>query len=178
MTNKQFRILAVLTLVSGFLGGAVSDALLRGAPAAAQGGGAVQEVVVSKTFKVVDSEGRGRAYLGTLSDGSVGLTLFDAGANNGISMAVLANGRSALTLNHGGKTRGALGILPSGSPGLTLADADGTQRAMLAVAPDGTPGLGLGDVGGSVQAMLTVPRDGGPGLVLLDSTNRPIWKAP
>ena len=38
MTGKQFRVLAVLTVVSGLVGGALSALVLRGGPAMAQAG--------------------------------------------------------------------------------------------------------------------------------------------
>jgi hypothetical protein len=40
MTGKQFRVLAVLTAVSGFMGGVVSHLVVRRRPAMAQAGGA------------------------------------------------------------------------------------------------------------------------------------------
>jgi hypothetical protein len=44
MTGKQFRLLAVASVVSGLVGGAVSNLVLRGGPAMAQAGGAAPEV--------------------------------------------------------------------------------------------------------------------------------------
>jgi hypothetical protein len=126
MTSRQFRVLMALTVVSGLVGGAASNLLVQGAPAVAQVGGAVQEVVRAKRFEVVDDQGRSRALLSVLPDGSPGLTLYDGA----------------------GKQRAGLGLLPDGTPRLALHDAAGKQRAGLTVLPDGSPGLALFDAAG------------------------------
>jgi hypothetical protein len=128
MTSRQFRVLMVLTVVSGLLGGAGSNLLLQGGPAVAQAGGAVQEVVRAKRFEVVDDQGKRRAALGLTADGSPAFWLYDAT----------------------GKTRVELHVLPDGSTDLLLYDAAGERRAWLGLTPDGSPYLWLRDTAGKV----------------------------
>ena len=126
MTSRQFRVLVVLTLVSGFVGGAVSNLLLRGTPAQAQAGAPVQDVVKAKRFDLVDDAGKPRASLGVMPGGAQGLLLFD----------------------DGGKPRASLGVSPDGSPSLFLFDSATKGRLLLALTPDaeGSPGLWLYDL--------------------------------
>jgi len=107
MTSKQFRILVVLTLVSGFLGGAACNLLLRGTPAAAQG---TNGAVKATRFEVVDDGGRIRAVLGASgSNFCPALTLYDAS----------------------GKRRTGLSMGADGSPGLSMYDANSVLRARV-----------------------------------------------
>ena len=143
MTSRQFRILIVLTVVSGFLGGGVSNLLLRGVPAAAQGA-KVQDEVLARKFMLVDEAGKVRASLDLNTASPLepeltpGLELYDAA----------------------GKWRAGLCLGEDGSPALALYDAAGkwgpegwdarTPRANLGVGPDGSPGLTLNKADGEV----------------------------
>ncbi|MEI6501177.1 MAG: hypothetical protein WCP21_09155 [Armatimonadota bacterium] len=107
MTSKQFRMLVVVTLVAGFLGGAVCNLLLRGTPATAQG---APNTVRATTFVVVDDAGKTRATLGVVgSSFCPALTLYDAT----------------------GKRRAGLSMGPDGSPGLSTYDANSVLRARV-----------------------------------------------
>ena len=143
MTSRQFRILIVLTVVSGFLGGAVSNLLLRGVPAAAQGG-KVQDEVLARNFMLVDGAGKVRASLGLNTAPG-----FEAAVSPGLALYDAA-----------GKWRAGLCLGEDGSPALALYDAAGkwgpegwdarTPRANLGVGPDGSPGLTLNKADGEV----------------------------
>ena len=82
MTSRQCSTLALLTVVAGFLGGAVSDRLLRGDPSAAAQGAppppAVPGEVTATRFRRVDAEGWGRAALEVDADAGSRLRLYDA----------------------------------------------------------------------------------------------------
>jgi hypothetical protein len=67
----------LLIAVSGFLGGVVSDVVLRGTPAAAQMEDAVADVVRAKRFEVVDDAGKPRASLSLDPDGRPFLGVLD-----------------------------------------------------------------------------------------------------
>ena len=76
MAGKPNLSLVVVAMVSGLMGGAVSALLLRGGPATAQTGGAVQAgaaqgVVKAKGFEVVDDQGKTRAVVAMTKDGSL-----------------------------------------------------------------------------------------------------------
>lgn len=184
MTSRQFHILIVLAVVSGFLGGAVSNLLLRGAPAAAQTtGGKAQEVVIARKFVLVDGAGKTRATLGfDTAPGfapakSPGLALYDAA----------------------GKWRAELCLGPDGSPDLALYGTGGkwrtegwdetSPRAIVCLGPDGSPGLTLNDGVGNARAIVacTTAEDKRTGteiqapgstVTLFNADGHVMWKAP
>ncbi len=53
----------------------------------------VQDVVRAKSFEVIDVDGGKRAGISTLSDGSTGLSFYDASGNERIALGVLSDGR-------------------------------------------------------------------------------------
>jgi hypothetical protein len=179
MNSRQFRVLAVLTVVSGFLGGAVSNLLLQGAPAMAQAGGAVQEVVRAKEFALIDDEGRTRAQLGRNSNGCFGAWVFDAAGEGRLSLTVGPDGYPAMLLyDAAGKAQVRLGANPDGSSYLSVLHAAGKAQARMAVLPDGTPYLALADAAGRIRADLSLLPDGSPHFLLLDAAGKPTWAAP
>lgn len=142
MTKGQFRILLVLTVVAGFLGGAACNLTFRGTPAVGQ----AQEEVRAKSFVLVDEARAPRAALTIQADGSPCLSLSDAAGNPRAALSVLADGRPGLGLSDAaGKPRAVLGFKANGELGLWLADAKGKTRAVLTLLAGGSPGLTLGD---------------------------------
>ena len=205
MTVRQFRILVVLTVVAGFLGGGVSNLLLRGVPAAAQtAAGKVQDEVIAKKFVLVDGAGKTRASLQTTTGPDGGeypiLTLVDdkgqmraglclsKGGNPALSfyddtrayrlgVKLLEDGRPSVGVITPGKGMVGLGIRQDGL-GFILADAAGKQRAGLVLLPDGTPQLGLYDAAGSPRAALSLDAAGSPDLGLFKANGDVLWRAP
>ena len=148
MTKHQFRILIVLTVVAGFLGGGVSNLLLRGGPAAAYPVGAQATTVVRATqFVLVNGAGKTQA---TLSSGTAGptLTMLDATGHARVALRVLANGTPDLSLSDAaGKARTEVGFIqginpayPYNYPVMITFDASGTGRLALGLLPDGIAG--------------------------------------
>ncbi len=127
MTSKRFQILMALTVVSGFLGGAVSNLLLRGAPAAAQATVPVTNMIRAMRFEVVDDQGKTRAVLGQKPDGRTGLWLDNATGKDLVGLVVGTDD----------------------SEGLVLCNAAGKPRAGMLVGPD-RPFLGLYDDAGKI----------------------------
>ena len=113
-------------------------------------------VIRAQKFELVDSQGKVRAGLGLLSNGSPSLALLDSG----------------------GKVRTGLGLRADGSSWLTLADSRGKPRAILDVQPDGSPTLWLFDSGGKGGVDLAVQPDGSPMLELTDRAGKVIWRTP
>ncbi|MCE5237806.1 hypothetical protein LLH23_04880 [bacterium] len=167
MTGKQFRVLAVLTVVSGFFGGAVSNLLLQGAPVHAQAGKPVQEVVRARRFEVVDQSGRRQAALESVSNGTAQLELLGSKGAGCVQVGSCL-GRPAISLwDADGKVRASLDLDPKGnaalclfnSPergglivkttGLRLVDNAGKERCSL-----GPSGLELSDATGGLRACL------------------------
>ena len=91
-------------MVSGLVGGAVSNLLLRGGPAMAQAGGAVQDVVRAKKFQVVDDQGKKRAALGLSDDGGPALLLYDADGKKRAGLFLASDGSPSLSLYRKGGT--------------------------------------------------------------------------
>ena len=150
MTQRQFRILLMLTVLAGFLGGAGCNLLLRSTPPVAQA--AVLEEVFAKKFVLVDDAGKPRALLGLVANGRSGLALYDGAGKPGIDLIVLPDGGSALTL-HDAASNAAVGltIVPDGGPGLEMYDAAGHAVIGLGVFPDGRPVLEMCDAAGTVS---------------------------
>ena len=159
----------VLIAVSGFLGGAVCNLVLHGAPAAAQAGDAVPGVVRAKAFEVVDDAGTTRATLAVRPDGMAELRLSDAAGELRAGLGVRSDSSPGLALWDGaGQKRAELFVNDGGGPLLRLWDAAGEVRAMLTLLDGGAPNLTLWDAAGKRRAMLSV-LDGSPRLSLSDA---------
>ena len=79
MSKRQFRILMVLTVISGLVGGGLSDWLFRGLPVRAAQSTVAPQVIEAQEFRVVDAEGNTRARLGyAKEDGMASLYLWDS----------------------------------------------------------------------------------------------------
>jgi hypothetical protein len=155
MVRAQLRMLIVLTLVSGFLGGAVVNLLLRGTPALAQAPGPQEGLVQCKRFEVVDGSGRVRAVLGEMSNGEFGLELRDNAGKAGATLVVRSDSSGSLTLARrpADQAPGPTGPAPPNGPG------DGGPVAPQA---PNRPGGG-GPV--APQAPDNGPGGGGPGRI-------------
>ena len=75
MDGRQFRILVVLVVVSGLVGGALMSLLVRPSPAWAAG-----DVVSCKVLRILDDEGHTLAELGQ------DLCIYDAAGNKRLRM--------------------------------------------------------------------------------------------
>ena len=158
-------------------------------------GNDLQDLVVgSLTLK--DKDGKTRARLRALADGSVALALFDKDGNARAMLFVAADGSPDLTLSDkAGKTRAHLVVGVDGSPVLALSDKDGKVRASLYVGVassgpgwphTGSPGLDLYDKDGQTRATLGVSmvdrllapvRTEGT-LTLFDAKGNVLWQEP
>ena len=79
MTRAQFRVLILLTVISGLVGGGLSDWLFRGLPARAAQSTVALQVIEAQEFRLVDAEGNMRARLGyDKQDGMAALCLWDS----------------------------------------------------------------------------------------------------
>ena len=152
MTKAQFRVLMLLTVISGLVGGGLSDLLFRGLPARAAGTTTAPKVIQAQEFRLVDAAGTVRGRFGFDMFGTPELGLNDAS----------------------GKWR----LYLTAQPGLQLADATGRWRGGLRLAEDGTLGVRLGDGAGTGRAWLGLSKEGTPWLGLYDAKGQSIWDAP
>jgi hypothetical protein len=100
------RIMAILLLLIGFLGGLLADSLPGPNILLARQDPSYQEVVAAREFRLVDQNGRMRFSLQLDERGEFTLSLYDAqGALRG-SFGMTAEGRPAISLGTGGKAGG------------------------------------------------------------------------
>jgi len=147
MSKAQFRVLMLLTVVSGLVGGALSDWLFRGLPARA----AAPQVIEAQEFRLVDSDGKKQAAL-----------QFDK----------MLGGPELCLYDATGQERAGLSLIGGNHPYLAINDATGQQRVGLTLWEDGGPGLGLWDAMGQLRVALGIQEDGRPGLRLKDATGQ------
>jgi hypothetical protein len=127
----------------------------------------VAKVVEAENFVLRDSSGTARAVL-NVSGGSVNLALADQQGKHRAVLYVLDDGTAGLALRDKDLTRrNVLYLLPDGSSGLRLAGRDGQKRTDLVVLPDGSHGLILATQDGRTGAELKVGTNGLPDLSLL-----------
>ncbi|MBI3803645.1 MAG: hypothetical protein HY282_07755 [Nitrospirae bacterium] len=85
-----------------------------------------------------------------------------------------------------GKLRGALFVSAKGEPGFALFDKDEKSRVLLMLNADGSSLVELLDEAGKSRARMALSKEGRPDLMLageptlllLDTEQRPLWKAP
>ncbi len=131
----------VLLVVAGLVGGALSNVLLQGGPALAQGGAVAKEIRAER-FALVDAAGKERATL-TLADGEPGLHFVDSAGRP----------RAALRL------LGGPGV--AGEPGLVFLDTAGRRRAVLRLCFGGNePELQFYDAEAGLPCATLSARDG------------------
>jgi len=145
--------------------------------------------VRAKDFRLVDKDGRTRADLGLLADGSPALTFFDKDRKARVLLGVANDGSPILLFfDKDGKRRAGLTTSAAGGPDLKLSDKDGKPRAILGLSGDGEPSLILSDENRSLawfgHAGLantragTVEKRPASALVLYDKEGKVLWKAP
>src|SRR5262245_16011227 len=81
MSRVQQMGTVALALVSGFLGGTMSNQFLAGTPVLADNPSQETKIIRAERFEVVDKTGRVRGELGLRSDGTPILRLYDEEGN-------------------------------------------------------------------------------------------------
>ena len=127
----------------------------------------VAKVVEAENFVLRDGSGTARAIL-NVSGGSVNLALADRQGKHRAVLYVMDDGTAGLALRDKDLVRRTvLYVLADGSSGLGVAGKDGEKRADLVVLPDGSHGLILATQDGRAGAELKVGMNGLPDLSLL-----------
>lgn len=113
------------------------------------------------------------------AEGSSGVYLRDAGGYPRATMETLAAGDSIFTVR-GEKSalRGTFGLDVNGNASTLLLDSVGRRRIGMVVQTDGTPLLSMEDEATRVRANLTMKFDGSPRLELLREDGAASFKAP
>ena len=177
MTRHHFHILMALTVVSGLLGGAASNLLLRAAPALAQGPEVADEVRAQRLV-LMGAQGQEKAILGVNENGEPGLVMFDEAGNNRLSLQ-LNEGDPDLTLYDADVTPRASFNLSLGQPVLALYDEEAEPRAILA-AMGGDPGMQLYDGTGQSRVQVGSADSEYPisTITLCGENGDVLWQAP
>ena len=90
MNKKQYSLMLVLALVAGLVGGVVSSQFFMGQPAFAEKKSNPMKVVESEEFRLVDKDGKTRAFLGFgHSPINRGQPRFELHGKEGFPLAVL-----------------------------------------------------------------------------------------
>ena len=122
MLTANFRVLIVLSLVSGLIGGVLGTFLLVGNSVIAQPTTAeIPSVITAQEFRLVDSKSHIRAMLGFSDDGEPYLHFRDAFGTHRVWIGI------------------------SEETGLAVRDIDGKNHLVLWVDEEGTPSLVVQD---------------------------------
>jgi hypothetical protein len=178
--NDCIRVMCV-AIIAGWIGGMLPGAVLRSDPVIAQEASA-GTAVTAEEFRVVGKDGKVRAVIGALPDGSAGAAFYDLYGHVRAEIGLNAAGVAELALyDQAGKQRKPQGfaymfVLPNGGPrlsligdtaNLTIASDRLAAYATLKIEPDNNPVLSLeGEDKGA--ALLTMLQDGSPSLTLYD----------
>lgn len=137
MTRAQFRILMLLTVVSGLVGGGLSDWLFRGLAARAAQTTVAPKMIEAQEFRLVDEKGNKRAALAFTAeefgpvDKSPVLCFFDAAGRGRVGLGLAYEVPFLLMYDAAGYERVELAIWDEGRPRLKLSDDTGTLRAVI-----------------------------------------------
>jgi hypothetical protein len=145
LNKKLFIVVATIALMAGFVGGTVSDKLLRAAESRL-GQEQLARVIVATEIHLVDEQDRDRWILKLSKDGEPAMTFI-----NRTGWAPMALG-----LNNAGLPYYNMVLEPHKGDGLSfvLLDREMRSRAALGLRESGEPYLSLMDPGGQVRANL------------------------
>jgi len=175
MNTRQFRILTILTVVAGFLGGGVAVLLLQGIQAHAQAGWVPQRLT-AREFVLVDKAGNERMIITVNEHNVAGLHLFSVKGKQLLILAAGKDGAPGLDMNDSaGKPVLDMSVLPGGAS-LSMYDSARKLRLALAVYKGVMPDLTMWDSAGKERASMGVLKDD-PYLRIVKSEEY-IWGAP
>ena len=175
---KRNLLLALLVVISGLLGGAISNLLLMAHTSVAQEAKTEEKLLWANKFRLVDLQGMTRAMLTVGEKGNVSLNFYDSDTKNRIILGLSPEGWPVLTLfdegavellDKKGLPRARISILPDGSPSLKLYDQNGIGRVALGRIDLETPETKQAD---------SVEKREESSLVLSNKEGTVIWSAP
>jgi hypothetical protein len=171
MKDRKYWLYAILALVGGGFGGALSGHLFpREAEAAAR---AAREIKAEK-FVLVDHDGNERGVIEVSSTGVAGVSLEDQTGRQRSVLRVGTDGGAAIGFyDQNGAKRVIVGETPNGRDGLAIYGTSGRQISGFTVADDDASSVTLYDpTTGRARVGLGVSAKGEPALVLFDQSGR------
>ncbi|MGR3317101.1 MAG: hypothetical protein ACUZ8O_01285 [Candidatus Anammoxibacter sp.] len=166
MNRKQYSILVVLVIVSGLVGGGMSNWIFKGEFAFAKKISnkslLPEHVVTTEELRIVGKDGMEHITMGINKKGEPRIVFWNV--NNRKSSIVLGLNNSdspALTFwDRNGKSRVTLVLNDNGDPKLRFIDKNGiANSATLGITSDGEPELALYDKMGKKRAKFSVTPD-------------------
>ena len=159
--------MALLAVTLGLAAAVIYMASRRGMP------GLVADVLEARSFVVRDRSGQVRGAWGFGDDGTLRLTLQNAGDRRSITLNLLADGAAGLSFSDSvGNPRVVLALLPDATGSLAFADAAGGTRTAYGINPNGSVTLVFADRSGRTRAGIGVdPR--GSSMLTLDESGAP-----
>ena len=164
---KARMLEVVLLVVSGLVGGALSNVLLRGGPALAQGGAVAKEIRAER-FVLVDQADRPRAELSLLRDDPL-LALIDGEGKLRAELSLVDDCPKLVLGTEAGTPQAELSVV-NDVPRLLLSVPGHHPQAELNFV-DGEPILSFRDAAGEPRTWLST-EGGDPRLVLSDGSDR------
>jgi hypothetical protein len=145
LNKHHFIVAAIIALMAGFVGGTMSDRLLKAAESSPKQE-KLTRVIVATEIHLVDEQGRERWILKLSKDGEPAMTFI-----NRSGWAPMALG-----LNKAGLPYYNMVLDPhkGGGASFALFDSEMRSRVSLGLREDGEPFLSLMDPGGQVRANL------------------------
>lgn len=201
---RDTKVLVILALIGGMMGGVVGTYLMpQGALAATRSARVRNRTLEAQRFVLLGPHGERRGLLHVLKNGTADLAMMDQNGRVRAEMRVAADGGAAIGFydpegrrrvivgesakdhagiglyNTAGKQVAGLSSQPSGPVSFTLYDpSTGLARAGLGVNAQGVPALVLLDKQGRDRAEFHLMPDGTPGLVLADENGKTIAAMP
>lgn len=182
MNRKELRIVVIVALVAGLIGGVVSSTLFQPGLVTAQEGSPQYklieaEEVVAERFLVKSKGGGLLGMLAALPDGSaVSLALYEGSAKQPRSLVlVVGNDGISLKMATGLDSRNQirLSMTEDGLPLIVLGGNRGKELVALTTGANGAPYLEFRDMQGRMRAKV-----GSPGLITFNKDEKPIGTAP
>ncbi len=168
MSKKQYLLLVGLVVVSGIIGGGLSNWFLMGDSAFAKKVAGeltpadYEKVVMAKELRLVDSEGRERITVGMNNKDKPRIVFWNP--DNGKSSIILGlndDDTPGLTFwDNEGKSRANIILNNNQDPQLRFIDKDGRSNCItMGISSKGEPGLALFDKSGKQRAKFSVTAD-------------------
>jgi hypothetical protein len=177
-------LLFIALMMAAFFGGVVGSWFFGGRAAMAQGeaNNIVADTITTKALDIVGDDGRLRASVNVSPQGTAGIWFYGPQEDVRGFLGSGSDGTPNLFLYDSGEdgaVRIALGLSGEG-PNLILYDSgeNGNERAILGTAADGSAILSLMDPLGNGAFGALVQPDGTSNIVITDKDGNVIWGAP
>jgi hypothetical protein len=187
MTKKQYASIVLFTIVTGFIGGKLSNHMLIGESVFADNRTSHEKVIRSESFTLVDKNGEYRGELRVQKDGNPSFVLADKNGKFRF-LFLITDDKVNLNLKDVDE-KTWFSLFNSNGPTMNLFDKDGHVRTSLSLDINGEPGLELKDKHDLTRAVfggvkLESPKTGSAvkraasSLVLFDVDGKVLWSVP